>query len=172
MQWEKPNPTTLSNVAYTINSTYQSAHSTASICATKTTHGCYWHTGIERNLFPTLSRWSLPKIIQNHFINYFYCGQLQTENHHDQKTDWTWCCWTLSMDWVHWVSRKGTAALQKKDHTGMGLPLKEWLSKPVAPLLVSTTWSSMETHKLKQKFVMLVRKKKINDDISCRAYES
>lgn len=46
------------------------------------------------------------------------------------------------------------------------------LTKPVAPLLLSTTWSSMETHKLKQKFVMLVRKKKINDDISCRAYES
>lgn len=94
MQWEKPNPTTLSNLPYTINSTYQSAHSTASICATKNTHGCSWHARIERNLFPTLPRRSLPKIIQNHFINYFYCGQLQTENHHHQKTDWT-CWWTL-----------------------------------------------------------------------------
>lgn len=33
------------------------------------------------------------------------------------------------------------------------------LTKPVAPFLVSTIWSSVETHKLKQKF-MLVRKKK------------
>lgn len=33
------------------------------------------------------------------------------------------------------------------------------LTKPVAPFLVSITWSSMETHTLKQKFIMLVRKK-------------
>lgn len=33
------------------------------------------------------------------------------------------------------------------------------LTKPVAPFVVSITWSSMETHKLKQKFIMLVRKK-------------
>lgn len=35
------------------------------------------------------------------------------------------------------------------------------LTKPVAPFLVSTTWSSMGTHRLKKKFIMLVRKKSV-----------
>lgn len=159
MQWEKPNPTTLSNLPYTINSTYQSAHSTASICATNNTHGCFWHTRIERNLFPTLPRRSLPKIIQNHFINYFYCGQLQTENHHHQKTVWT-CWWTL-----HGLSapsvQEGNCCTDGAATEGIDGAATEGmaLTKPVAPFLVSTIWSSTETCKLKQKFMVLAREK-------------
>lgn len=56
-----------------------------------------------------------------------------------------------------WVSRKGTA--EEGSYMDGAATEGMALTKPVAPFLVSTTWSSMETHKLKQKFIMLVRKK-------------
>lgn len=161
MQWEKPNPTTLSNVAYTINSTCQSAHSTASICATKTTHGCYWHAGIERNLFSnsfsTKSSKNNTKPLHKLFL--LWTTPDRKSSRPENRLD------LMLLNSLHGLSalsvQEGNCCTAEGGSYRDGAATEGMaLTKPVAPLLVSTTWSSMETHKLKQKFVMLVREKK------------
>lgn len=76
------------------------------------------------------------------------------------------------MDWMHWVSRKGTAALQKKDLTGMELPLKEWLSQNQLLHFWSLQSDLQWKHTNWSKNSCWWGKKKINDDIGCTAHES
>lgn len=81
------------------------------------------------------------------------------------------CCWNLSMDWVHRVSRKETAAAHNKDLTGMELPLKEWLSQNQLLHSWSLQLDLQWKHKNRSK-IHIVGEEKITDDIGFMAYES
>lgn len=71
---------------------------------------------------------------------------------------WDSCCWTLSMDWVQ---EGNCCSSQQRSYRDGAATEGMALTKPVAPFLVSRTWSSIEIQKTEAKFIMLVRKKSL-----------